>query len=124
HGAADRHLGVVGVPERPAVARALAGVGEVVAVGRGLDREGPFLDDLALLPIELPEDAGAAVFLLELAERGVFGDAERGRILVRLEDVLGVRGDETAAVLADEEDRKSTRLNSSHVKISYAVSCL
>src|SRR5690606_3706636 len=103
HGAADRHLGVVGVPERPAVARALAGVGEVVAVGRGLDREGPFLDDLALLPIELPEDAGAAVFLLELAERGVFGGAERGRILVRLEDVLGVRGDETAAVLADEE---------------------
>src|SRR5690606_42065387 len=25
---------------------------------------------------------------------------------------------------ADEEDRKSTRLNSSHVKISYAVFCL
>src|SRR5690606_41678409 len=27
-------------------------------------------------------------------------------------------------VRADEEDRKSTRLNSSHVKISYAVFCL
>src|SRR5690606_39912472 len=32
--------------------------------------------------------------------------------------VLGV------AVAADTEDRKSTRLNSSHVKISYAVFCL
>src|SRR5690606_41649250 len=27
-------------------------------------------------------------------------------------------------LLGDEEDRKSTRLNSSHVKISYAVFCL
>src|SRR5690606_41341432 len=32
--------------------------------------------------------------------------------------------DATRKILADPEDRKSTRLNSSHVKISYAVFCL
>src|SRR5690606_41802710 len=32
-------------------------------------------------------------------------------------------GDQSAAAL-DDADRKSTRLNSSHVKISYAVFCL
>src|SRR5690606_41205671 len=38
-----------------------------------------------------------------------------------LVDVRGADG----GVLADaHQDRKSTRLNSSHVKISYAVSCL
>src|SRR5690606_41939164 len=37
----------------------------------------------------------------------------------------GVRGlRATAGVPADRQDRKSTRLNSSHVKISYAVFCL
>src|SRR5690625_6521409 len=30
----------------------------------------------------------------------------------------------TAAILSADEDRKSTRLNSSHVAISYAVFCL
>src|SRR5690606_41897672 len=38
-----------------------------------------------------------------------------------------VRHDRLTAVLVerrDDEDRKSTRLNSSHVKISYAVFCL
>src|SRR2546426_8311500 len=30
----------------------------------------------------------------------------------------------TVIVLADDEDRKSTRLNSSHLVISYAVFCL
>src|SRR5690606_42136402 len=32
--------------------------------------------------------------------------------------------DDTGGERADERDRKSTRLNSSHVKISYAVFCL
>src|SRR5439155_17768763 len=32
--------------------------------------------------------------------------------------------DETVAVVEELEDRKSTRLNSSHVAISYAVFCL
>src|SRR5699024_12257240 len=33
-------------------------------------------------------------------------------------------GEEPFAVLLGDEDRKSTRLNSSHVSISYAVFCL
>src|SRR5690606_41097499 len=39
-----------------------------------------------------------------------------------LNDVVLQYFDET--ILRDDEDRKSTRLNSSHVKISYAVFCL
>src|SRR5690606_41279736 len=38
-------------------------------------------------------------------------------------DLLGVRTEEFAPLLPGV-DRKSTRLNSSHVKISYAVFCL
>src|SRR5690606_39621458 len=39
--------------------------------------------------------------------------------------IAGVRvGKVTDVVLHDGRDRKSTRLNSSHVKISYAVFCL
>src|SRR5690606_40892329 len=44
-----------------------------------------------------------------LNEKGEFLDAAQGA------KILGI---------AEEEDRKSTRLNSSHVKISYAVFCL
>src|SRR5207302_2842714 len=36
---------------------------------------------------------------------------------------VGVRGDEPRTVRFAGGDRKSTRLNSSHVKISYAVFC-
>src|SRR5690606_41226050 len=38
--------------------------------------------------------------------------------------VLTVPGGDDSAVDAESPDRKSTRLNSSHVKISYAVFCL
>src|SRR5690606_40521036 len=39
-------------------------------------------------------------------------------------DALGDRvEDEISGMDGEEEDRKSTRLNSSHVKISYAVFC-
>src|SRR3712207_7787078 len=42
-----------------------------------------------------------------------------------LRDVRGVDGDVHRAVShAQDEDRKSTRLNSSHANISYAVFCL
>src|SRR3712207_6877285 len=49
-------------------------------------------------------------------------DAGRGDDL-RLALVLG-RGDERAYLRRADEDRKSTRLNSSHANISYAVFCL
>src|SRR5690606_41964347 len=65
----------------------------------------------------------------------------QGRPLRRLGPLAGVEVDEAVQVLAGEnparhpeerfqalqgkgQDRKSTRLNSSHVKISYAVFCL
>src|SRR3712207_7585461 len=55
-----------------------------------------------------------------------------GREVVRpdrrlLEGIGGARQDRAAAVRphrADRQDRKSTRLNSSHANISYAVFCL
>src|SRR5690606_39485738 len=40
------------------------------------------------------------------------------------DDQLGLRGDLALLLEQPAEDRKSTRLNSSHVKISYAVFCL
>src|SRR5256884_7226661 len=39
-------------------------------------------------------------------------------------DDLGARAQEQAAIVTELEDRKSTRLNSSHGYISYAVFCL
>src|SRR5690606_41523109 len=39
-------------------------------------------------------------------------------------DAAHLRGESVGEVVAVEVDRKSTRLNSSHVKISYAVFCL
>src|SRR5690606_42006771 len=67
---------------------------------------------------------------LELAARvaGVDVGDERGRELDLVERVeAGVedeRGPPLARVADGVVDRKSTRLNSSHVKISYAVFCL
>src|SRR5690606_41130846 len=51
----------------------------------------------------------------QLGELAVIADQHPDRAAVGLDDV-----DRVSAV----EDRKSTRLNSSHVKISYAVFCL
>src|SRR3712207_7872533 len=45
--------------------------------------------------------------------------AERADALEPVDDRLG-----DARVALDDEDRKSTRLNSSHANISYAVFCL
>src|SRR3712207_7313456 len=39
-------------------------------------------------------------------------------------DLLAPRDEPGAGAAADERDRKSTRLNSSHANISYAVFCL
>src|SRR5690606_41673340 len=60
-----------------------------------------------------PRRAGAAVQQLQrrLAVRRGTGNRAEAR-LTRIESLRG------------EQDRKSTRLNSSHVKISYAVFCL
>src|SRR5690606_3727800 len=68
-------------------------------------------------------------------KREALGQGERGgRFGIQLEDLGWLGGDVCRAtndvdrfavscLLADATDRKSTRLNSSHVKISYAVFC-
>src|SRR5204862_6406511 len=55
------------------------------------------------------------------------GHAPVGELLELARDVLArevVRGERRALTVPEVEDRKSTRLNSSHVEISYAVFCL
>src|SRR5437660_3086223 len=46
------------------------------------------------------------------------------KFLVRLEDELSTKGTQEDSTFKVKTDRKSTRLNSSHVAISYAVFCL
>src|SRR5690606_40200828 len=63
----------------------------------------------------------------DIADRAA-GDHDRGNLPGGLGHIAPGRAD-LPAILAEEaapaaEDRKSTRLNSSHVKISYAVFCL
>src|SRR5260221_2388268 len=49
----------------------------------------------------------------------------RQRVLLQQRVLHGVDlGDEVLVLDVDEQDRKSTRLNSSHTVISYAVFCL
>src|SRR5437588_7054676 len=51
-------------------------------------------------------------------------DLERVGGKARLIPPLGIATRQSTDVLAVDEDRKSTRLNSSHTVISYAVFCL
>src|SRR5690606_33954984 len=70
---------------------------------------------------ELPAD-GIAEELLDPFDRRVEVVGVRPALeapVLAVGDALGRHGDEVAGL-----DRKSTRLNSSHVKISYAVFCL
>src|SRR5256885_10125513 len=56
----------------------------------------------------------------------VCGGAGCGKTLLAAEFLVrgAVQFDEPGVLMAFEEDRKSTRLNSSHLVISYAVFCL
>src|SRR5690625_5572408 len=60
-------------------------------------------------------------FMNEMAEKGWIG-AKAGRGF--FEKRRGEKGSEILELNPDTLDRKSTRLNSSHVAISYAVFCL
>src|SRR4051812_49781512 len=59
----------------------------------------------------------------EIAERAELGRVERGG-LPDAEDYVWAYGYRNPFGGAWREDRKSTRLNSSHMSISYAVFCL
>src|SRR5690606_41369437 len=77
----------------------------------------PILRDVPSLAISLPVTTGTEVqAVLEGAALGAYRYEHRRR----------AEGDRVVCEIAvvAGEDRKSTRLNSSHVKISYAVFCL
>src|SRR3989440_6760902 len=65
-----------------------------------------------------PGELAAALLQLERV-RTEFNDSQSGGKRVSLADLIVLGG-----CAADWEDRKSTRLNSSHDQISYAVFCL
>src|SRR5207253_5883051 len=67
------------------------------------------------------ENAGDIEFDRRLGERKIAGP--EARLDARAEKLLHKIFD-GAGEIAETEDRKSTRLNSSHVAISYAVFCL
>src|SRR6266511_4539810 len=134
-------FGAFGGPNRP----------RIIGLGRDLDRSGadptspraraPLVWYLRMRELERdPTDSFDSTALR--APLAVVGPGRVGRSLARaaldagLEVELAGRRDAVAAAEsaeiallcvpdgAIEEDRKSTRLNSSHVKISYAVFCL
>src|SRR5690349_22635448 len=83
--------------------------------------------DIHSFPTRRSSDLGREV----VVDRGVahaelHGDVvvAEGVVAAALEQVLGRVEDLLAGVATEDLDRKSTRLNSSHVEISYAVFCL
>ena len=91
-------LGAERVGERPAVGHQLAGVGQVLAVGRQFERERPVGIDPTRFPVEFPVGDRAAELFVELAERREAA-AEHARVLRRFDHVFRVRGHEGAAML-------------------------
>src|SRR5690606_40993571 len=64
--------------------------------------------------------------LLDLRQETFFRRRSQEALIVRIDEkqVLNPENFENIRLALSEADRKSTRLNSSHVKISYAVFCL
>src|SRR3712207_7805277 len=63
---------------------------------------------------------------IEIAGEHAYITCERGLVIVNLENPLRpeVVKDHVPGLFRPRSDRKSTRLNSSHANISYAVFCL
>src|SRR5690606_40243077 len=90
---------------------------------RAMAEEDPVrLDQLLALP-----RAHLVVDGYNVTKRG-YGDLDleqqRHRLVRGLSAIAAQTGTEVTVAFDGSEDRKSTRLNSSHVKISYAVFCL
>src|SRR3712207_7219391 len=69
-------------------------------------------------------EAGGEVLALVATEGDAVDVRREDRRLVGLRHGRGERGDDHRVVGLTGVDRKSTRLNSSHANISYAVFCL
>src|SRR5690606_39777346 len=84
------------------------------------------VDDLAEQHVEAPVGIRGRVELERVAE--VLRDDAVDRVVVLLAELdierVDAPGQRRVDVLEDDGDRKSTRLNSSHVKISSAVFCV
>src|SRR3712207_7704001 len=70
-----------------------------------------------VLACDVTDDASVAAAVPAAIER-------LGGRLDALVNNAGLGGPASAGAFPDEQDRKSTRLNSSHANISYAVFCL
>src|SRR5690606_33721009 len=81
------------------------------------DRAATFIDQGLNVTQATPGEAGKAI-----RDRANAGIQRISDLPERTQGGAGIRHEVTGIVRA--EDRKSTRLNSSHVKISYAVFCL
>src|SRR5690606_39861793 len=94
--------------------------------GRLVERLGPLAADLGLEVTEVGEATGLGVGRglrvadLEDVRRVLLGQGG-GQLLLDAVPLLDLELDLRLGLL---QDRKSTRLNSSHVRISYAVCCL
>src|SRR5699024_12444779 len=100
---------------------------------RGVDRKNISIAENAVDPeaiLPLPKDIKYAASRKIRTDVPVIGFAgsvvpyEGLTTLVEASSLLNDRGIDHQVVIAGSGDRKSTRLNSSHVSISYAVFCL
>src|SRR5690606_25053901 len=89
----------------------------------GTARPGLKLIDQFPLPA-IPADTVRAVKDAGLVQKVNYRPSREKELLARAAPLQPEEISWAQAVAADTEDRKSTRLNSSHVKISYAVFCL
>src|SRR5690625_5710664 len=93
----------------------------------GMDTVQPFLEDpsKAVFLLVMTSNEGAADFLQKKMEDGrSLGEHIASTIQKTQPQSRAHLGMVVGATQPDQIDRKSTRLNSSHVAISYAVFCL
>src|SRR5699024_11795478 len=104
--------------EQEAVPDPAAGAGRMIAVWGPTGAPGR-----STVAVNLAAEAAASGRETVLVDADAYGPAER-RILGVLDEAPGLVAAARAHDRDSLEDRKSTRLNSSHVSISYAVFCL
>src|SRR3712207_8246694 len=84
----------------------------------------PLFPYTTLFRSAVPGQAGAVVVAPVVGEAATFAGDDQLEVSHTAEAALDQRGRAAHAGDGDAVDRKSTRLNSSHANISYAVFCL